>query len=146
MGKDGETFEWCSLQGYMDFFIWRSIRESHFGLSDSHRCILGRSNSLQPYKEQVQSVQYTWSVRGLDMFKERRREWEKLVRGLDWRKEYAREQEEWVEWTLKDVSLKEVEVIGMEKKNSRPIALFGARALLNDDQIDDFISGAEEDF
>ena len=33
----------------------------------------------------------------------------------------------------------------MEKENSRPIALFGAGVLINDDQIDDFISGADKD-
>ena len=80
------------------------------------------------------------------MLEKRRRKREKRVRGLDWYEEYAREREERLELTLKDVSLKEVEVVGMEKENSRPIALFGVGALLNDDQIDDFISRAEEDF
>ena len=53
------------------------------------------------------------------MFKERRREWEKWVHGLDWCEEYVREREERLEQTLKYLSLKEVEVVGMEKENSR---------------------------
>ena len=85
-------------------------------------------------------------MHGLDIFEERRCEREKRVRGLDWCEEYAHEVYVRLERTLKDVSLKEVEVIGMEKENSRPIALFGAAVLLNDDQIDDFICGVDEDF
>ena len=140
MGEDGETLQRCSSLGYMDFFIRSSIREAHFGLSNSHRCSLGRSNSLQPYKEQVRSKRYTWSVRGLDLFEERCHEREKQVRGLDWCEQYAREREERLEITVKCVSLKE-----LEKEDSRPI-LFGAAALLNDDQINAFICGDEEEF
>ena len=141
MGKDRETLLRCSSLGYMDFFIQSSIREAHFGLSDSHRRILGRSNSLQPYKEQVRSKRYIWSVRGLDLFEERCREREKQVCGLDWCEEYAREREERLEITVKGVSLKE-----LEKEDSRPIALFGPAFLLNDDQINAFICGDEKEF
>ena len=79
------------------------------------------------------------------MFEERCCEREKRVHGLDWC-EYAHEREERLEETVKGVWLKEVEVIGMEKEDSRPIALFGAAALLNDDQINAFIFGTEEEF
>ena len=91
----------------------------------------------------MRSKQYTWSVCGLDLFEEKFHEREKRVRGLDWCEEYAREREEQLEITVKGVSLKKVEVVGLEKEDSRPIALFGAAALLNDDQINAFISGAD---
>ena len=85
-------------------------------------------------------ARYTSSVCGLDLFEEGCREWEKRVRGLDWCKQYAREREERLEITVKGVSLKE-----LEKEDSRPI-LFGVAALLNDDQINAFICGDEEEF